>query len=161
GLSERVEGVATCGGMAPLRDRADVKELGLGVDRLLLPLSRRAPWLAAQLLRLEARQGVGKSAKRLLGMLCESDCEALLPLTIETTAMWEDDHPGAYAVGTRGTVDDYRAVGAPDWGFALEDVTHPVDCWQGVDDDLVPRAHAERLARALPDAQLFLAPDIG
>jgi pimeloyl-ACP methyl ester carboxylesterase len=48
-------------------------------------------------------------------------------------------------------VDEYRAFVAP-WGFALGDIDVPVRVYQGSDDDLVPRAWADRIAKAIPGA---------
>lgn len=155
GAPARVTRVATCGGMAPLRNRADTKELGLAVDRIVFPLSRRAPWLAARLVSLASgRRGPEKAKQQTLKALGATDRAVLADWPAEDVVGWEGDRVGAFANGPRGTVDDYRAAGAPDWGFAFADVVAHVDCWQGADDDLVPRAHAERLVGLLPDAEL-------
>lgn len=64
--------------------------------------------------------------------------------------------PAAVAEGladTKGVVDDYRVFGAP-WGFDLGELTLPVRLWQGDADDLVPPSWADRLAAAIPGAQL-------
>lgn len=67
-----------------------------------------------------------------------------------------EDLPAAVAEGlvdTKGVVDDYRVFGAP-WGFAPEDLVVPVHIWQGDADELVPPSWGERLAAAIPGAQL-------
>jgi pimeloyl-ACP methyl ester carboxylesterase len=48
-------------------------------------------------------------------------------------------------------VDDYRAIGR-DWGFDPSAITVPTTLWHGGDDDLVPIAHARRLAHLVPSA---------
>jgi pimeloyl-ACP methyl ester carboxylesterase len=50
---------------------------------------------------------------------------------------------------------------ARDWGFQLEDITVPVQVWQGDADLNVPVAHAERQAAAIPRAVLHLVPGEG
>jgi pimeloyl-ACP methyl ester carboxylesterase len=50
---------------------------------------------------------------------------------------------------------------ARDWGFRLEDITVPVQVWQGDADRNVPVAHAERQAAAIPGAVLHLVPGEG
>lgn len=161
-LGARVSRVATCGGMAPLRDRADTKQLGLAVDRLLVPLSHRWPWAARRVVSLaNGRRGPEKAKAQTLKLLGPTDRAALADLPAEQVVLWEDGGIATFAHGYAGTVDDYRAFGSADWGFALDDVTAPVDCWQGADDDLVPRAHAERLAGSLPDGTLRVVPGSG
>ena len=154
-IPDRVTRVATCGGMKPLRDRSDTKQLGLAVDRILFPLSRRAPWLAARIVSLASgRRGPEKAKQQMLHALGATDRAVLSDWPAKDVVGWEGDRVATFANGVHGTVDDYRAVGAADWGFALGAVTQHVDCWQGADDDLVPMAHAERLVESLPDAEL-------
>ncbi len=62
-LPERVAAVATIGSMAPVRDKADRKELGLRLDRRLIPLCRRAPWLAWLAFRATKGQKPEKAKK--------------------------------------------------------------------------------------------------
>ena len=149
--------VATLGGMAPLESRADRRELGLPIDRILLPLSRRAPWLAAALLAPSRRMNAATWKRTTLRSVPEPDRRALEPLPPEVAA---GGSAAALEHGTRGTVDDYRAIGG-DWGFDLGAVAAPVRCWQGDADTLVPRAHAHRLADSLPSGTLEIVPDAG
>ena len=161
-LPERVTRVATCGGMAPLRDRADTKELGLAVDRLLFPLARRAPWLAARLVAMASgRRGPEKAKEQMLKALGDTDRAVLADWPAEDLVGWEGNRVATFAHGPHGTVDDYRAAGAPGWGFAFGAIEAHVDCWHGTDDDLVPRAHAERLVGLLPDAELRMVEGSG
>lgn len=162
GLGDRVTRVATCGGMAPIRDRADRAELGLAVDRMLIPLSRRFPWAARRVVSLASgRRGAEKAKAQTLKVLGATDRALLADRPAAEVVLWADGRIETFRSGYAGTVDDYRAFGAPDWGFATEAVTAPVDCWQGADDDLVPRAHAERLATSLPDATLHVVDGVG
>jgi pimeloyl-ACP methyl ester carboxylesterase len=62
--------------------------------------------------------------------------------------------------GARGWLDDDLAFVRP-WGFRLEDVPAEVRLWQGELDVLVPHAHAEYMARRLPNATFELIPDAG
>jgi pimeloyl-ACP methyl ester carboxylesterase len=156
-LPERVTAVATIGGMAPLESAADRRELGLPVDRVLLPLARRAPWLAALVLVPSRRMDAAAWKRGTLRSVPEPDRVALDPLPPDVAA---GGSAAALGHGTKGTVDDYRAVGGA-WGFDLGVVAAPVRCWQGDADTLVPRAHAHRLADALPTGTLHVVPDAG
>lgn len=56
---------------------------------------------------------------------------------------------------TAGVIDEYKAFAAP-WGFRLEDVSCPVDVWQGSEDKLVPPSWAHEISRRLPHATLHM-----
>jgi pimeloyl-ACP methyl ester carboxylesterase len=145
--------------MAPIRNRADRRELGLAADWMLIPLSRHASLLArVALLAASGRRGPEQARKQFLRALGETDRKLLEPWPAKELVCWEGDRVGAFVNGTAGAVDDYRAFGAPGWGFDLADVGQPVDCWHGADDELVPMSHAERLAASLPNATLHVVP---
>ncbi len=156
-LGDRASAVATIGGIAPLRDRADRKELGLKVDRLLVPLSRRLPWLASLLLRRSAHRPPERLKDSLIDELSSADGRVLAPLP---SARISDPFLRAMAHGPRGLVDDYRAIGS-EWGFDPATIRTPVRVWQGDRDDAVPVSIAERLVGLLRDATLERVPDAG
>ena len=71
-----------------------------------------------------------------------------------------DTYAEAVRFGADGWIDDALAF-RRDWGFRLEDITVPVQVWQGDTDRNVPVAHAERQAAAIPRAVLHLVPGEG
>lgn len=70
------------------------------------------------------------------------------------------DAGAANAQGSEGLVDDDVAFVRP-WGFEPADIAVPVLVVHGVDDHLVPVAHADRLARAMPAAEVWRQPAAG
>jgi pimeloyl-ACP methyl ester carboxylesterase len=156
-LGDRVRAVATIGSMAPIRGRADVKELGLRVDRLFVPLSRRAPWLAALLFRVGARQKPEKQKDDVIRGLSNADGRVLAKLP---SSRLSDPYRAAMVHGPHGLVDDYRAVGRS-WVFDLAAVQRPVRLWQGAADDAIPVSIGRRLADSIPGSTLELVPDAG
>jgi pimeloyl-ACP methyl ester carboxylesterase len=62
--------------------------------------------------------------------------------------------------GVDGWVDDDLALTSP-WGFSLDDVVTPVTLWQGDADLMVPFAHGQWLAAALPRVDANLLPGEG
>lgn len=160
-IPERVRGVATLAGMAPLENLRHVAQLGFLADVLLIPTARRSPQAAAALLRL-TRWLVRRSPDRylaweILGTAGSRDRAALRqgPLEWVMTAVRE-----AMLSGVRGTAEDYRRFSLG-WGFDLHRVRHAVTVWQGEQDRLLPMSHARRLARALPGSTLKVVPSTG
>ncbi len=157
-LGDRVDAVATIGGMAPIRSRVDVAELGLRLDRQLIPLCRRAPLIAGLVFRAGAHQKPETVKDKALRGLGDTDRRVLALLPAARIA---DPFRAAMIHGPHGLVDDYQAIGNPDWGFDLGALASPVRVWQGEVDDAVPPAVGERLAGAIPGSELELVPDAG
>lgn len=66
----------------------------------------------------------------------------------------------AGAQGVVGVRDDGLAAVAP-WGFELAEIRVPVAVWQGREDAMVPFAHGQWLAAAVPGARAHLLDDEG
>jgi pimeloyl-ACP methyl ester carboxylesterase len=157
GLPDRVTVTATVGGMAPLDDTHRAKDLGLAMDRLLFPLSRRAPSLAALLLSVSKVMPNKALQRQLLRALPASDRAVVAAMT---PAEVTQDLRVAMRHGPRGVVDDYVVTGG-DWHFRPEDVAGPVAMFQGDEDVLLPMAHAESLAGRLPAGRLEVVAGAG
>lgn len=59
---------------------------------------------------------------------------------------------GAFERTTEGVVQEFALASRP-WSFDLTDVTVPVHCWHGVEDENVPVGSSRYLAERLPDCQ--------
>lgn len=70
------------------------------------------------------------------------------------------DAERAGAAGPHGLIDDDVAFVTP-WGFDVGQIVTPVLLVQGGQDRVVPPAHAERLLRTCPSAELWLRPNDG
>ncbi len=152
-LPERIAAAAIVAGMAPITERARFNELGMLADRVLFPLSRRAPRLAATLLMLARLQPAAMVRASVLQSVSAADRALLAPLP---TPAVTDFFFEALRLGVRGTICDYRILGG-DWKLEWRSLG-PVTLWQGEDDVLVPPSHAMALANALPRAELELLP---
>ena len=157
GAPDKVSHVVTVGGMAPVDDPTALAELGMRADRVLLPISERAPAVMAASLRAAARLPAGLAKRMLLSELRGTDRSVVAGLPAAEVAGWLR---GAVRRTPSGTVRDYQLLHR-DWGFDLADVGVSVTLVQGEQDRLVPVAHLRRLQSLLPRARTMLLPDAG
>lgn len=153
-LGDRVTHTAVVAGCVPLDDRARRKELSK-LDRRLVALSTRAPWLARGVFAAVGRSAARhpeRTVARAVAGLPDAERDAVL-----ATGDWLGRTMAEATHDPRGQVDDYRAFVAP-WGFAPEAFAGPVTIWQGDRDRLVPAAWARLLADRLPDARVVDCP---
>jgi len=157
-LAGRVTRVAIIAGALPLTEPGAFARLPT-MDRVFTRLSQRAPLAARAVFR-----GMGAIALRMPGLWTRLSAAGL---GRSDARVIRNEPPRNYALMTgealrtaAGVVDDYRAWARP-WGFAPEDITVPTDIWWGEDDELVPKAWAEELARRIPHASLSTRPGVG
>lgn len=145
GLGERASALGLEASVIPAT-WDDMREELNRMDRVLLRLSERAAPIDRvifALLRGEAAH-LPKAFARQAGT--SGDAAASLP---EATAAGLHD--------TKGVLDDYHVFGAP-WGFEPAELALPTHLWQGDADELVPPSWGERLAAAIPGAELHVVP---
>lgn len=161
-LTERCRAAATLAGAAPYgvsgldflagMDEANVEEFTAAMDGF----DRLDSYLRS--LQGHFVNVTGASVvEGLSGLLSEVDKQAL-------TGQFADEMAATFrrtmAAGIAGWRDDDLAF-VKDWGFRLADITVPVAVWQGQQDRMVPYAHGEWLAAAVPDARPHLYPEEG
>ena len=96
-------------------------------------------------------------AEAMGGLVTDVDKAAMTP---EFADWLSRTFHNAGAQGVVGVRDDGLAAVAP-WGFDLGAITVPVAVWQGREDAMVPFAHGEWLAAAVPGAEAHLLDDEG
>lgn len=157
-LPQRVRTVVTVGALVPVDRPGRVKEIKLLADRILFPLSRRAPLLAAcvmQAIRLGGRHMLRRSMLKSLPSAADRALVSSGSLADATDFFFE-----AMRQGAGGIVADYVVMGAP-WGFDPADVSRPVHVVQGAEDDMLPRHRGIELAQALPKGTFHLLEEAG
>jgi len=129
-MPQRVRAVATVAGMAPLERPGHVTELGLWLDKLLIPAARWAPWAAAAVVWLTRwipdRYITWEAHRGLVGSRDLAALDRALPSLL--AAIRE-----ATRRGVSGMVDEYRRYYGS-WGFDLGEVRQSVTIWQGEQD---------------------------
>jgi len=156
-MPQRVRAVATVARMAPLERPRHVVELGLWLDKLLIPGARWAPRAAAAVLWLTRWIPdcyMVRETRR--GLVGSRDLAALDPALPSLLAAIRE----ATCRGVGGMVDEYRRYYGS-WGFDLREVRQSVTIWQGEHDTWLPMGHARRLASLLPECTLRVVPSTG
>ena len=81
-------------------------------------------------------------------------------LTGDRAEHWKRSNDRALAQGIAGWRDDDIAFTKP-WGFALSEIRVPTLLWQGVQDLMVPVAHARWLAERIPGVEAHISEEDG
>jgi pimeloyl-ACP methyl ester carboxylesterase len=152
-LADCVNAVAVVSGSGQVGEWASINDFET-TDRLLTRLSLHLPVVARAVLDVGALASrVAPKTSLWFGQIEMSAPDravmAEFPSARAALAMFTQscDH------GARGVVDDYAALGRP-WGFAVEEITVPVQCWHATTDPIVPLHHTDELVRRIPGAQV-------
>ena len=157
-MSDRVTAVALLSSSVPLDLYGTTRGLSVE-DRALLTLTRRAPGVASTLMKVSI---VNASNARLFRAVMRS----FPPADRTVLTEWgPPDHTLAFVreamrQGTEGCVQDYRIFGDP-WGFSLEEISVPVDIWEGGEDQTGPPGYRAFLKRHIPQATVTVVPGEG
>jgi pimeloyl-ACP methyl ester carboxylesterase len=81
-------------------------------------------------------------------------------LTGDRAEHWKRSNDRALAQGIAGWRDDDIAFTKP-WGFELSEIRVPALLWQGVQDKMVPVAHARWLADRIPGVEAHISEEDG
>jgi len=157
-MSDRITAVGLLSSAVPLELVGTTKGLARD-DRILLFLVRRAPRLAAALLRVT----IGEATERRLYREIRRSFPAVDRAALEERGSIVDAVAfvkESMRQGAEGCLQDYRVFGSP-WGGDLSEVTVPVQIWEGEEDNTGPPEYRELLLRHLPRAQLSLVPGEG
>jgi pimeloyl-ACP methyl ester carboxylesterase len=158
-LPHRVNAAALVSANAPIQP-PEVAQALSSQDRQLYMLARYTPWLMRLVLGSIARNA-RKDSRTVLGLfpdLCPAD-RALLeaPGGVELLG---DMVIGAFRQGTQGVAWDWKLEALP-WGFPLAEIRTACSVWHGESDTLVPPAHGQYLAKAIPNCQAHFVPGEG
>jgi pimeloyl-ACP methyl ester carboxylesterase len=157
-LEDRVTAVGLLSSAVPLDVYGTTRGLTLE-DRVLITLSRHAPWLASAAIKMSI---INASNARLLRALIRS----FPPADRTILAEWGPPDQAlafvreAVRQGTAGCVQDYRVFGDP-WGFSLEEIRAPVHIWEGGEDRTGPPGYRAFLKRHIAHATVTVVPGEG
>jgi pimeloyl-ACP methyl ester carboxylesterase len=154
-LPDRVSAAALVSGVGSLAEPGS--ETGMmAANRLFARLGRNVPAANAVIFGLIFLFG-RRFPERVLPLLLNSmpAVDTGVLSRPEVRSMFVSLLAKASPTAGRAAAQDFRLF-ARDWGFRLEDITVPVQVWQGDVDVNVPVAHAERQAAAIPGAVLHI-----
>ena len=148
-LRDRLDAAGIVAGWSQMSQPALRREAGS--DRYMLGLAAFSPLLlqpAMALMAVAARRLPHRFLIRIASQgLSDSDKRILAEPEVASSAAASGRE--AFARGRAGAADDLVAT-VGDWGFALEDITFPVQLWQGTDDHSVPPAVMADYRERLP-----------
>jgi pimeloyl-ACP methyl ester carboxylesterase len=147
-LGDRVTRAAIVAGCPPLDDDATFAELNR-LDQRLARMSQRHAAVARAV--FATMSWFGRHAPERFGKLEARRSSGTDRAVLTEHAEWLGRATGEGCRQHAGMVDEYRAFVGP-WGFSLADVAVPVHVYQGTEDELVPRAWADRIASAITGA---------
>ncbi len=150
---QRVRAAAVVAGAGHIGEWASLEEYET-TDRQLSQLATRAPALARA--ALSASAFIARVAPRVSVRFAQlelppPDREVLAKFPSPRTTL--ATFTQAVLRDANGVVDDYAAL-ARRWGFTVEDIAVPVQCWHGSADRTVPMRHSEELVARIPGARL-------
>ncbi len=157
-LGRRVTAAALLSSSVPLDLYGTTRGLS-AEDRILLTLARHAPLLASTVVKVSI---LNADNARLLRAVMRS----FPPVDRSVLSEWGPPERAlafvreAVRQGTAGCVQDYRVFGDP-WGFSLEEITIPVQVWEGGEDRTGPPGYRAFLQRHIAQATVNVVPDEG
>ncbi len=157
-MDQRVTAAALLSSAVPLDLYGTTRGLAIE-DRALLLLTRRAPWLAATVMKMSI---VNASNARVLRAVIRS----FPPADRNVISEWGPPDLAlafvreALRQGPEGCVQDYRIFGDP-WGFSLEEIHRPVQIWEGEDDRTGPPGYRAFLKQHIAHATVTVVPGEG
>lgn len=152
-LGDRIDAVATVGGVGPIVPR----DPELPEDRMFIRMARRSELLARAIFNGMTRVGrksPERALDRLASMSAEVDAAILRDDPSIRNAMLDDLRHAAPTTGRAAARDFWLYARA--WDVDISRITVPVDVWQGTEDRNVPLAHGKVIAKRCPTAELHV-----
>ncbi len=159
-IPERLSRVALVGALGPLGRKRLARDM-VAVNRLVLALARRLPFLARLAVELAARWIRRHPDHHLAHMTAAAPPVDRRVLAVPAyRALFTESTAEALRPGGRGAAWDLTLLARP-WDFSLQEVSVPMRIWQGLADNIVPPAIAQDLAAALPASECRYLEDEG
>lgn len=159
-LPDRVRALAVVAGAGHIGEWAKVKDYA-PTDRRMTRLSIHAPSVARAglFVSYHACRAAPRLSARLANMeLSPTDRAVMEQFSSARAALAMFTR--ACTRGTRGPLVDYATLARP-WGFRVEEISVPTQCWHATDDPLVPVRHSDELAARIAGASVVRWPGEG
>lgn len=164
-IPQRLTTVALVSSPCPFNVSTATRDLSR-YQRLLIFLVRRAFWLLKLLLRMVARNAYKDPVtfiSRVNGKLSDVDkavVDKIVMSSPEGLNRAVASLQQAFHGGIRGVAWDYSVL-MNSWEFRLEDISMPIQLWQGEDDRQIPLSMGQYLATAIPHCHANFLPGEG
>jgi pimeloyl-ACP methyl ester carboxylesterase len=159
-IGERLTGAGIVSGISPLNN--PTVRLAMNPDQRRMFVSvARFPWLARRMLARSMQEVQADFPSVLSRMAAERpDVDKAVLERQDIKDMLRTNLTEVFRQGTTGAAQEL-ALYRGSWRLALNDVTYPVQIWQGRKDVITPPAMAEELASLLPHTLTRWYPDEG
>jgi pimeloyl-ACP methyl ester carboxylesterase len=159
-IGERLTGAGIVSGISPLNN--PTVRLAMNPDqRRMFVAVARLPWLARRMFARSMQEVQADFPSVLSRMAAERpDVDKAILDRQDIKDMLRTNLTEVFRQGTTGAAQEL-ALYRWSWRLALNDVTYPVQIWQGRKDVITPPAMAEELASLLPHTLTRWYPDEG
>ncbi len=159
---DQINSVVLLGSWAPVAAEPLLWQQMAPLDRVFGRLSRGSSWIFTIIFSMLGAAAAYLSPQVFIRSLSSSlsAADKALLQDPELASFFAEDIQEAFRQGARGPAEDalllYR-----DWGFAVEDVSAPVEIFHGTEDQFAPAAFGRYLDKKLPNSTLHLFPGKG
>lgn len=149
-LADRLTAVVLLAAIGPAHEKW-VREGMKPLNKLLIFAAQRAPWLfRLQMAMMSRALKDPAKTERFQQLLLRDAPEADRRAFEQVDISWlTPSAAAALAAGGRAAAQELSMIARP-WGFALSDITVPVEIWHGTEDRNVPVAVARRAFASIP-----------
>lgn len=159
-IGERLTGAGIVSGISPLSNPAVRLAMNPDQRRMFVSVAR-FPWLARRMLARSMQEVQADFPSVLSSMAAERpDVDKAVLERQDIQDMLRTNLTEVFRQGTTGAAQELSLFRGS-WRLALNDITYPVQIWQGRKDVITPPAMAEELASLLPHTLTRWYPDEG
>jgi pimeloyl-ACP methyl ester carboxylesterase len=159
-IGERLTGAGIVSGISPLNNPAIRLAMNPDQRRMFVSVAR-FPWLARRMLARSMQEVQADFPSVLSSMAAERpDVDKAVLERQDIQDMLRTNLTEVFRQGTTGAAQELSLFRGS-WRLALNNITYPVQIWQGRKDVITPPAMAEELASLLPHTLTRWYPDEG
>ncbi|TFB25012.1 alpha/beta hydrolase [Filobacillus milosensis] len=155
-FTNQVETCSIISGFAPININKELTNGMSSSNQIGFSLASKAPWLLKQILKpiaKKVRKNPEETFDKFMSSFAKNDQAIIKQPSVRNKFI--KDMKQAYSQGINGHYEDLIRLVKP-WGINLEEISVPVNIWQGEQDQNVPISMARYYDKTLPNSKLHL-----